>query len=171
MLWADRLQYELDEGPCLTAAQERRAVNVLDVSDDDRWPRWGEQVRGQVGSCLSVPLVAGGRGLGALKLYAREPEAFGDREVDTLGMFAGQAALLVSHRQDRAAAGGLSEDLRAMLRRRDAVARACGLLMGRENVSADAAFTYLVSLAEEQRRPVHAVADALLSGYERQERR
>ncbi len=166
----DRLQYELDEGPCLTAHEQRRAVLVADVATDDRWPRWGAAVHGAVGSTLSVPLVAGDRGLGAIKLYGREPEAFGDRDVDTLRLFAGQAALLVQHREDRHQAGRLSDDLQTLLRRRDTLARACGVLMGRERLSADAAFTYLVSLAEQQRRPVHEVAARLLAGYDSQER-
>jgi hypothetical protein len=37
---ADALQYELDEGPCLTAWAERTLVRVDDVDHDERWPRW-----------------------------------------------------------------------------------------------------------------------------------
>ena len=38
---ADQLQYELNEGPCLTAAYETGIFLVDDLSTDRRWPRWG----------------------------------------------------------------------------------------------------------------------------------
>src|SRR2546421_139395 len=39
VLQADDLQYELGEGPCLTAAAERRLIRIDDLSVDRRWPR------------------------------------------------------------------------------------------------------------------------------------
>ena len=38
VLQADNLQYELGEGPCLTAAAERRLIRIDDLSTDRRWP-------------------------------------------------------------------------------------------------------------------------------------
>src|SRR4051812_30866816 len=35
---ADQAQYRLNEGPCLTAWAERRAVRVDDLRGDRRWP-------------------------------------------------------------------------------------------------------------------------------------
>ena len=57
---ADELQYELDDGPCLTAWRERVAVLIDDVELDTRWPEWTAAV-GHLGieSVLSVPLVTG----------------------------------------------------------------------------------------------------------------
>lgn len=43
---ADALQYELDEGPCLSAARYRRPVRIEDLELDQRWPRWSEQAAG-----------------------------------------------------------------------------------------------------------------------------
>ncbi|WP_324277610.1 GAF domain-containing protein [Blastococcus brunescens] len=37
---ADALQYELDEGPCLSAAVTREVVRIDDMAEDRRWPRW-----------------------------------------------------------------------------------------------------------------------------------
>ena len=39
---ADAVQYELDEGPCLTAWRSREPVRVDDTATDRRWPRWAE---------------------------------------------------------------------------------------------------------------------------------
>src|SRR5215207_1115069 len=37
---ADALQYEFDEGPCLTAWRTRQLVRIDDTPTDPRWPRW-----------------------------------------------------------------------------------------------------------------------------------
>src|SRR5688500_5012784 len=36
----DGLQYDLREGPCLTAWEQRHVVRVDDIAEDDGWPRW-----------------------------------------------------------------------------------------------------------------------------------
>lgn len=164
---ADRHQYDLDEGPCLTAVEQRRLVRVDDLSQDDRWPRWAAAAGSRVGASLSAPLVAGDSCLGALKVYARQPSAFGDRDEGTLSLLAGQAAILLAHAREHRRAGDLSDDLQDMLHRRDVLARACGVVMGRHKVSSDAAFSHLVAAAAKQDRTVHEVAERLLADYER----
>src|SRR3954451_4846198 len=78
---ADSLQYELDEGPCLAAAEQRRLVRIDDLTQDRRWPRWAEAVAPSgLRAALSTPLVAGDRSLGAIKVYADEPWAFDDHD-------------------------------------------------------------------------------------------
>lgn len=163
----DRLQYDLGEGPCLTAVEQRRLVRVDDLSAEDRWPRWADAAGPQVGSSLSAPLVAGDACLGALKVYADRPHGFADRDEGTLSLLAGQSAVLLAHAQDHRRAGNLSDELQDVLRRRDVLARACGVVMGRERVPADAAFGRLVSLAAQQRRSVHETAERLLADLER----
>lgn len=66
---ADNLQYEFDEGPCLTAWAERLLVRTDDIAGERRWPRWAKAVEPLgLRSALSVPLVAGDVTLGALKV-------------------------------------------------------------------------------------------------------
>ena len=36
---ADSMQYELDEGPCLSAWAQRALVRVDEIGSDGRWPR------------------------------------------------------------------------------------------------------------------------------------
>src|SRR3954454_20880036 len=74
---ADALQYEHDEGPCLAATAIRQVVRVDDVAEDRRWPRWAAAVQPLgLRAALSAPLVAGDRGLGAMKVYSDRPRAF-----------------------------------------------------------------------------------------------
>jgi hypothetical protein len=45
---ADALQYELGEGPCLTAWAAEETVLIDDVRTDPRWPEWAAAVAGML---------------------------------------------------------------------------------------------------------------------------
>lgn len=126
----DGLQYDLGEGPCLTAWEQRHVVRVDDVAEDDRWPRWSAAVKESVmRSVLSAPLVAGGDVLGAIKVYGREPGTFGERDEYLLTMFAAQSAILVANVRTFENATKLSEALADALRGRDMISIAKGIVM------------------------------------------
>lgn len=69
---ADALQYELGQGPCLSAWATGELQRVDDTLTDDRWASW-QEAAAELGirSVFSVPLSHRGRSLGALKVYAR----------------------------------------------------------------------------------------------------
>ncbi|WNV87429.1 GAF and ANTAR domain-containing protein [Umezawaea sp. Da 62-37] len=159
----DQLQYDLDEGPCLQAMADGVVCRIDDMGTEARWPRWTALAAG-AGTCatMSVPLVAGDRCLGAIKVYATEAAVLGDREENLLGLFAAQAAVLVANVKAYDDAQRFSERLTAALRDRDAVNIAKGVLMERERVDADTAFALLMSLCERDAKPLHDVAWAVL---------
>jgi GAF domain-containing protein len=96
----DGLQYELGEGPCLSAWEHRRVIRVDDIATEERWQRWTSAARrSAMRAALSAPLVAGGDALGAIKVYGRDRCSFGDRDEYLLTMFAAQAAILVADRK------------------------------------------------------------------------
>src|SRR4051812_13385811 len=130
---ADRLQYELDQGPCLAAAAARQVIRLDDIEGDRRWPRWSAAVAPLgLRAALSAPLVAGDEGLGAIKVYADAPGTFGPRAEHLLTMFATQAAILVANVQSFERAHRVSDDLRTTVRGRDVVSMAKGMLMARD---------------------------------------
>jgi GAF domain-containing protein len=157
---ADELQYRLAQGPCLTAWEDRTVVRVDDITEDRRWPRWTEAMGPDVGlrSILSAPLVAGGTGLGALKLYAREPYAYGDREEYLLAMFAAQAAVLLANVKSYQEARAVSDRLKQAFRGRDLINVAKGVIMAREATDEQTAFMLLTAMANEQHKPLRDVA-------------
>jgi GAF domain-containing protein len=155
----DQAQYDLDDGPCLTAWRESRRVLVDDVSTDDRWPRWGRlALDAGVRSSLSVPMVAGERALGAVKLYAPTPSAFGDRDEELMRLIAAQAALFMAGLEQYRQAGEVTETLRNALRRRDVINQAKGIIMVQEATTEQAAFATLVRRAERDDKSVHEIA-------------
>jgi len=168
---ADRLQYELGEGPCLAAAAGRQVVRVDDISSDPRWPRWAVAVAPLgLRAALSAPLVAGSTALGALKVYADHPGTFDVRSEHLLTMFSAQAAILVANVQSYERAQRLSDELRRTVATRDLVCTARGVLMCRDGVDADAAFVLLVARARAAGVTVQETARAVVDSAVRRRR-
>lgn len=168
---ADRLQYELDEGPCLTAWAQRQTMRIDDVADEPRWPRWCAAIsQNQVRSALSAPLVAGDHALGAMKVYAAAPAAYGPREEHLLDLIASQASVLIANMQSHEKTQQLSEGLRAALRSRDLIGQAKGIIMERNGVGEEAAFAILAASSQRQNRKLTEVARALVDTATRRRR-
>ena len=168
---ADALQYQLNEGPCLTAWAHRTMVRIDDTTSETRWPRWCGAVQ-QLGvvSVLSTPLVAGDRALGAMKVYSPRPAAFDAEAERRLAMLAPQAAVLLANMQSHEAATDLSEGLRQALRSRDMIATAKGILMAHDGLDEDGAFALLVSASQREGTKLRDVAHAIVTATARRRR-
>src|SRR3712207_595129 len=129
---ADALQYEFDEGPCLTAWRTRELVRIDDTTTDGRWPRWNDAVsRLGVRSVLSAPLLVGEESIGAMKVYCERPMNYGPHDEHVMRLLAAQAAILLANPQSVAEARRLSRQLTDALASRDTIARATGVLIAR----------------------------------------
>jgi GAF domain-containing protein len=161
---ADVLQYEFDEGPCLTAWRTREPVRIDDTTTDGRWPRWNEAVsRLGVRSVLSAPLLAGEESIGAMKVYCERPMNYGPHDEHVMRLLAAQAAILLANSQSLAEARRLSRQLTSALASRDAIAQATGVLLARGAASRQDAFAALAATARRSDRSVEDVARALLA--------
>jgi GAF domain-containing protein len=168
---ADALQYELDEGPCLTAWADRTLVRVDDAARDRRWPRWAAAAaRLGLRSTLSTGLVAGDSGIGAIKVYAPGPAAFDQRAEHLLSLFAAQAAILLANVQTYHRAQQVSDHLKEALRGRDLIGQAKGLLIGRDSVDEETAFATLVAASVRENRTLRDVAQSLVQSAARRRR-
>ena len=168
---ADTLQYELNEGPCLTAWAHRSIVRVDDTRTESRWPRWCGAVQ-ELGvvSVLSAPLVAGDLALGAMKVYSGQASAFGVDAERRLSMFAPQAAVLLANMQSHQAATEMSDGLKQALRSRDVIATAKGIVMARDGVDGETAFRMLVSASQREHRTLPDVAQDIVTATVRRRR-
>ncbi|WP_405015799.1 GAF and ANTAR domain-containing protein [Kitasatospora sp. NBC_00070] len=159
----DAIQYGLDEGPCITAAAERRTVRSHSLGRDPAWPRFGPQVsRLGVHSVVSLPLLAGEGVLGAMNVYARAEHAFDERAVELGELFAVPAAISVQNAQALARAQRLAAQLQSALTHRAAIDQALGILMSRSGCTPAEAFDKLRVLSQRQNRKVSVVAQQLL---------
>lgn len=160
----DDLQYQLDEGPCLTAWRESTIVVSDPDEDEHRWPSWVPAARALgVRSFLSAALLAGDRPLGAIKVYSTTADAFSDRDTDVLRRFAVQAAIFVSNVQTVQSAGRMSDTLKQTLHNRDVLAMARGIVMARQGVGPDEAFRRLVVESHGSRQILAEVAARIVA--------
>jgi GAF domain-containing protein len=167
----DGLQYELNEGPCLSAWVERAVFRVEDLARETRWPRWSSAAASLgMRAALSAPLVAGDISMGAIKVYADEPGAFTERDEHLLTMFAAQAAILVANVQSYQNAQRLSDDLTDALHSRDLISMAKGILMEREATDEETAFAMLASAAQREHKKLGDVGRALVRSTVRRRR-
>ncbi len=133
--WArelDELQYEEREGPCLDAARTGNAFRVRDMAAEGRWPFYVPRaVEHGARSMVSLPVAAEGKIIGALNLYARQPEVFPSEQVSLaeiitaqVGMATQVAASFFRHRD-------LAEQMRQAMQSRAVIEQAQGHLDAR----------------------------------------
>lgn len=160
----DELQTELGDGPCLTSLRDEHLVRVDDFKTDERWPQFGQRaVELGVRSALSFRLFVAGQSLGALNLYANEPEAFGSESYLVGHLFAQHASVAFAeaaehHHQDRA------------LVNRDVIGQAKGILMQRDRLTAQQAFQLLTEASQQTNMKLAEVANWLVDNTERANR-
>ncbi len=146
----DEIQYTtLSEGPCITAALERRTVRSGSLGGEQMWPRFGPRV-GRLGihSALSLPLLVTDRVVGAINVYARSKDAFDDRAAELAELFAAPAAVAVHNAQVLAQAQALATQLQGALSSRPVIDQAIGILRGRSGGTAEEAFATLQQLSQ-----------------------
>jgi GAF domain-containing protein len=162
-LFVDERQYEARRGPCLDAIRDRGAVKVDDYAVDERWPEvTGRAHEAGVNSSLSLPLMAGDNGIGALNLYGGVVRAFDGYE-ERAGAFADTAAVTVANALAFHRAAELSTQLAEGLESRDVIGQAKGMLMAREQIGADRAFDRLKEMSQHQNRKLRDVAADLVA--------
>lgn len=162
---ADVLQYELGQGPCLNAWAAEETVLVDDVRTDPRWPDWSAAVASlPVRSLVSAPLISGRECIGALKVYAALPSAYGPGTGRLLELFSAPAATLLSHIQTSEAPHRISAGLQAALHSRDTVNRACGMLMERHGLDHGQALQQLMRRARGNGNTLQQVSAEMIAG-------
>ena len=160
----DEIQYvTLKEGPCITAARERRTVRSGSLGGERMWPRFGPRV-GRLGihSALSLPLLLPGQLVGAINVYARGKDAFDDHAAELGELFASPAAVAVHNAQILTQALALTTQLQAALSSRPVIDQAIGLLRGRRGGTAEEAMDRLRAISQTEHTKVVDVAQHLL---------
>lgn len=157
---SDQLQAQHAEGPVVDAAWDTPLVVARDLPHDGTWPRWSRAVSDQLGlrTVVVVQLYTHEEHeLGALQLFATEPDAFDGDALDEVLGIAGQAAVAL-------AAAANHEALQFGLVRRTAIGQATGILMERYRLDQHAAFEVLRRTSQESGRKVYDLSLELTGG-------
>jgi GAF domain-containing protein len=165
VLEADQLQYDLGQGPCLTAWAQQATVVVEDTRTERRWPAWTRSVAHlPLRSVISSPLSTPGGAIGALKVYSPVPGGFDSRAVRVIELLTRPAALMLANAQARDSAERLSERLIQALGNRDSVRTATGILMERHQFSRDQALAALITTSRRRHEPLHQLSREIIGG-------
>jgi GAF domain-containing protein len=165
VLQADQFQYDLGQGPCLTAWAQQTTVRIEDTRLETRWPAWTRAIAAlPLVSVISTPLSSRDGAIGALKVYSPVPGGLDDRAVRLLELLARPAALMLANVQARDAAERLSDGLIRALGDRDAVRTATGILMGRSGLSRDQALAALITTSRKRNEPLPRLSRDIISG-------
>lgn len=151
----DQLQYDLGDGPCLTAAAESEVVPVPDIAHDVRWPVFAARVLADtpVRGVLSFHLVDTPH-RSALNLYAGQPGVLDAEAVTVAALFAAHARVMLVH----AASTDRAVHLEHALTTSRQIGTAIGILMNVHKVTADHAFDLLRASSQHLHRKLADVA-------------
>src|SRR3954463_5083900 len=129
----DQAQYDSDCGPCLEAFRTLEIELVPDMATEPRWPEFAEAAaRAGITTTLSVPVIVGGRGVGALNFYDPERGRFEGEAAEVATLYARHAAIIAAY-YDRA---GGADNLQRAMESRAEIEQAKGIIMATSGGSA-----------------------------------
>ncbi len=165
----DADQYATGEGPCVDASVEGRWFHAESLDQETRWPSFTPRARKLgISAILSHPLLADDRPVGALNIYSRTAVAFAPKEQELAAIFATEASLILRDAGADVSDEQLSGRLGEALRRRHIIAQAQGVVMERDGVSEDAAYTRLRNFSRRSDRPLHEWAADVVGSTRRE---
>lgn len=152
----DSVQEELGQGPCVVAAIKNLVVRSDDLRSETRWPQFtAAAVDAGILSSISFQLYTAREKMGALNLFAFEPNAFGPEQEAMVEVLAAHAALALT-------AARTEEQLRSAISSRDIIGQAKGMLMERFAIDAIQAFELLTKLSQETNTRLNVVAQQVI---------
>lgn len=151
----DRIQYDTEQGPCLSAAVDNTTSWIPDFRTDHQWPRFTSEASRQtpVRGALSFHLTSEPE-RAALNLYTGRPGAFDQAAVDTGALFAIHAGMLMAHTDSAQQAADLKQALGASRQ----IGAAIGILMAAHGVPEETAFAMLRAVSNRLNRKLRDIA-------------
>ncbi|VXB78710.1 GAF and ANTAR domain-containing protein [Curtobacterium sp. 8I-2] len=170
----DEIQLDLSDGPCWAALSTDAPVLETDLVErpNAAWPAFNEAVRSEpVGAVFAFPVAFGPFPLGAIDVYVPQPAKI---EEDTVRQ-AMTLASAVSRRVLRRALRSIADQDDALLDRspssRRVVHQATGVVLAQLDISPEDAYLLLQGHAFARRTTMRRVAEEILDGTVRFEKR
>lgn len=152
----DRVQYELNEGPCLDAMADHTGLVVTDMRHESRWPRFAARAA-ELGvlSQMGIEIFRDGSRVCGLNLYATHADAFDETTLHAATLFAVHAALALDK---TITVSNLNEALQT----RQTIGQATGIVMCRYGIDEHAAFNHLARASQNSNVKLRDVARAVV---------
>jgi anti-anti-sigma factor len=144
----DADQYATGEGPCVDASTKGHWFHAESLDTETRWPSFTPRARGLgIKAILSSPLKAFGQPVGALNIYSRTAETFEIKDQETAAVFAKKASAILSDARAEVSESQMALRYQEALLSRKVITLATGVIMEREGIDEDDAFTALLRLS------------------------
>lgn len=140
----DEVQYNFNDGPCLTASRDQTTIHIPDLAQEERWPDYTRAITGRgMHSILAVPFDLAGDAKAALNLYSDRANTFTDEAIDRATAYANEASRSVRLAVRVARHSDAFKDLKAAMESRTAIDIAIGIIMCQSSCNQADAFEFL----------------------------
>jgi GAF domain-containing protein len=161
----DLVQYDTDDGPCLSCFRNIETLRLDVVDMGDAFPHFARAAdeRGVLG-VLSVPATWGREVVATLNLYSRSGP-FDETAVTVASVLAAQVAIAVSRSPEFAAARTAVEQSQRDIDDRTNVDVATGMLMATQGCSAEQAEGLLHEAADQEAATILQIAHRIIEQH------
>lgn len=158
-------QYRLGEGPCLEAARTGQVVIVQDLAAETRWKEFPAMaLAAGVHGVYAHPLRIDG-GLGALNLYAHEPNLFPPPVQRVAVQFVEPAAVLLQGVLKRLSQDQAIAQLEEAIASRTIIGEATGIMMAQRGCGREEALNVLIKISNDRNIKLREVARVLVEAF------
>lgn len=160
----ERLQIELDEGPCLLAFRTGEPVIAADLSQDRRFPAFGPKaIDAGMASVYSFPMRFDDEIVGAVNLYDRDPRPLTQEQIEVGETLADVATSYLLHAAEVDQLRGTTRQLQHALQSRVVVEQAKGFVAALAGVDVDEAKEWLRSYARRNQTRLNEIARRVMA--------
>lgn len=161
----DMVQYDLHDGPCLTAFRTMQNLRLDLVGLEEELPHFAVAARRLgVTSVLSTPALWGSEIVATLNLYSRSGP-FDETAEDVAAVLATQVTIAVSRSPEFAAARGVVEQAQRDADDQADINLATGMLMANQICTADQAAGLLRSAASDDEQTIVQIAQRIIQQH------
>src|SRR4051794_14380159 len=162
----DLVQYETDDGPCLTSFRTATTVRLNLIEQGDVFAHFASAARRRgVQAVLSVPATWGRETVATINLYSRHGP-FDESAVTVASVLAAQVAIAVSRSPEFVAARTVVEEAQRNLDDDSDVNLATGLLMVNEGCTAEQAEALLRHAAVQDEQTILHIARRIIRQHQ-----
>ncbi|MGD0606970.1 MAG: GAF and ANTAR domain-containing protein [Streptosporangiaceae bacterium] len=159
----EELQIRHQEGPCISAFEDKQLVRAEDLAQEIRWPSFSPHaVARGVGAVLASPIPYNQDAVGVVAVMSEQRRPWSAEAELALLAFTDLAALLIATMLMGEQQTELAAQLQSALNSRAIIEQAKGVLIERQGLSAHAAYQQLRAQARSERRKLAAVSAELV---------
>ena len=155
-----RIQATAGGGPTWEAVRQGGTIHVPDLTVEARWPQHVQELltTTPVRCILAFCLQLNGQPLGALTLYAEQPNAFPPALYDAATIYAEHAAIALDHTRT----GNRAENLEIALHSSREIGIAIGILVERHKITTEQAFDMMRVASQRSHQKLRTIAAELV---------